>query len=140
MNLETHARVLDFETLFSDELIKDPLDPLRGGAGPFNDTLSIHADPVHHNNDSRIVHDPDHPRKDSLKPFPEALKVERLLEAGDLHDRAAVEEEFVNLRALVTLGVRQANAQFFSIDAGEGAHVSLSLTGQNAHVLLEKVG
>jgi hypothetical protein len=70
VNLKTHSQVLGyFDALLTDELVEDPLDPLRSWTGPFHDSLLIQTNPIHYNNNSRVVHDPDHAGKDSLKPL-----------------------------------------------------------------------
>src|SRR5947208_3239424 len=140
MNLKTHSGDLGFDTFLPDEFVEDPLDPFCRWSRPFDDALLVETYPVHHNDHSSVIHDPDHSRKDPLQPLAKALEIKGFLKAGDLKYRATVDEQLVNLAGLFTLRVRQTDAQILRVNPGQCPNKGLALVGYDADVFLEQVG
>src|SRR6266487_3737983 len=129
MNLKTHSGDLGFDTFLPDEFVEDPLDPFCRWSRPFDDALLVETYPVHHNDHSSVIHDPDHSRKDPLQPLAKALEIKGFLKAGDLKYRATVDEQLVNLAGLFSVRVRQTDAQILRVNPRQCPNKGLAVVG-----------
>src|SRR6266568_3152126 len=105
---------------FPEEFLVDLLDPFRGWTRPLHYPLLCHANPIHDHDHTRVIHHSHHAREDPFQSFPEALEVERALEAGNLNYGFTVEEQFVNRYTRVGLGVCKTDAHSVGVDTGQG--------------------
>jgi len=135
---ERTKRDLGLDAFFPHELVKDPLNPLRSWTRAFDDSPLVDPDSVHHNDHSRIIHHAYHSWKDPFKSLAKTLKIKWLLKTRYLDNSVAVQKDLVDITS-VRLCISEADAKGFGVNARQSADESLSLSGQDANVFLEKI-